>query len=205
MIKTKEDLRYYLSEDLKRQDISRPFLARLSGGENWKTFSCIKTLRHLEYYKNKENKNIFDKFLYVYYLWKHRKNRVKYQFYVDPNVFGPGLNFEHPGFRRISGYNHVGKNCTMLPNILFGKKSPTVDVSVKCNVGDNCYFGYGCVVMQPVNIGNNVPIGAGSIVTKDIPDNAVVAGNPAKIIKMKDGSPIMGGVKNKRILLNIAA
>ena len=39
---------------------------------------------------------------------------------------------------------------------------------------------------MPVIIGNNVTVGAGSVVTKDIPDNAVVAGNPAKIIRMKD-------------------
>lgn len=39
--------------------------------------------------------------------------------------------------------------------------------------------------MNPVNIGNNVIIGAGAVVTKDIPDNAIVAGNPAKIIKYR--------------------
>ena len=56
----------------------------------------------------------------------------------------------------------------------------------KCKVGDNCYIGTGSVIIVPVIIGNNVTVGAGSVVTKDIPDNAVVAGNPAKIIRMKD-------------------
>lgn len=186
MIKTKEDLHYYLSEDLKRQNIKRPLLARLSGGENWNTFSCIKTLRYLEFYSNKVHKSLLDKMMLAYYKWKHRRNRQKFQLYIAPNVLGPGINFEHPGFRRISGYNHIGKNCTILPNVLFGKKSPDIDVSEKCNVGDNCYFGYGCVVMQPVNIGNNVTVGAGAIVTKDIPDNAVVVGNPARIIRIKE-------------------
>ena len=45
--------------------------------------------------------------------------------------------------------------------------------------------------MEPVRIGNNVTIGAGSVVTKDIPDNAVAAGNPAKVIRIKQ----VGGVK----------
>jgi serine O-acetyltransferase len=39
--------------------------------------------------------------------------------------------------------------------------------------------------LGPVKIGNNVTIGAGAVVVKDIPDNCVVAGNPAKIIKFK--------------------
>lgn len=58
---------------------------------------------------------------YAYYLWKHRKNRQKYQFYVAPNVFGPELNIEHPGFRRIDGCVKIGENCTLLPSIIFAK------------------------------------------------------------------------------------
>lgn len=186
MIKTKEDLRFYISEDMKVQDMKYPLLSRLTGGENWNTFSCIKTLRRLEYYLNKDNKHITDKILKMYFLWRHRRNRQKYQLYIDPNVFGPGLNFEHPGFRRVSGYNCIGKNCTMLPNVLLGKKSPDVEVEGKCIIGDNCYIGYGVTIMMPVIIGNNVTIGAGAVVTKDIPDNAVAAGNPARVIRIKE-------------------
>ena len=40
--------------------------------------------------------------------------------------------------------------------------------------------------MMPVIIGNNVTIGAGAVVTKDIPDNAVAAGNPARVIRIKE-------------------
>ena len=50
-------------------------------------------------------------------------------------------------------------------------------------VGDNVWFGGSVTVLGGVTIGNGVVVGAGSVVTKDIPDNVVVAGNPAKIIK----------------------
>lgn len=49
-------------------------------------------------------------------------------------------------------------------------------------IGNNVMMGAGCKIMPNVKIGNNVVIAAGSIVTKDIPDNSVVGGIPAKVI-----------------------
>ena len=50
-------------------------------------------------------------------------------------------------------------------------------------IGDNCYIGPGVKIVKPVKIGNNVVIGANAVVNKDIPDNTMVAGIPAKAIK----------------------
>ncbi len=50
-------------------------------------------------------------------------------------------------------------------------------------IGDNVWIGGSVTIVPGVHIGSNVVIGAGSTVTKDIPDNVVVAGNPARIIK----------------------
>jgi sugar O-acyltransferase (sialic acid O-acetyltransferase NeuD family) len=52
-------------------------------------------------------------------------------------------------------------------------------------VGDYSFIGANSVVKQGISIGKNVIIGAGSVVVKNIPDNAVVAGNPAKPLKIK--------------------
>lgn len=52
-------------------------------------------------------------------------------------------------------------------------------------VGDNCYFGVGSRILGPVQIGNNVSVGANAVVTKNLPDNVVVGGVPARIIKFK--------------------
>ena len=50
-------------------------------------------------------------------------------------------------------------------------------------IGDNVYIAANATVIGGVNIGNNVIVGAGSVVIKDIPDNSVVVGNPARIIR----------------------
>jgi maltose O-acetyltransferase len=49
-------------------------------------------------------------------------------------------------------------------------------------IGSNVLVGASSIILPDVRIGNNVIIGVGSVITKDIPDNAVVAGNPAKVI-----------------------
>lgn len=56
----------------------------------------------------------------------------------------------------------------------------------KVTIGNNVFIGMNSVILKGVTIGNNVIIGAGSLVNKDIPDNCVVAGNPAKVIMSLD-------------------
>lgn len=50
-------------------------------------------------------------------------------------------------------------------------------------VGDNVWFGSDCTVVPGVTIGSNVVVAAGSVIVHDVPDNCVVAGNPAKVVK----------------------
>jgi acetyltransferase-like isoleucine patch superfamily enzyme len=56
-------------------------------------------------------------------------------------------------------------------------------MKVDTKIGNNCFIGINSIIMPGVTIGNEVIIGAGSVVTKNIPDNCIAAGNPAKIIK----------------------
>lgn len=62
------------------------------------------------------------------------------------------------------------------------EKHPDIDVIKPIKVGSNVFIGIGVIIMPGINIGNNVVVGAGAIVTKDVPDNVVVAGVPAKVV-----------------------
>ena len=53
-------------------------------------------------------------------------------------------------------------------------------------VGSNCWIGYGACILRGVSIGDNCVIGTNSVVTKDVPDNAVAAGMPAKVLRMRE-------------------
>lgn len=86
----------------------------------------------------------------------------------------------------------IGKNCLMGPQTCIYAVNHPLNVEERLKgtligkpvtIGDNVWFGGNCVVLPGVTIGNNVVVGAGSIVTKNVPDNAVIAGNPAKILK----------------------
>jgi len=63
--------------------------------------------------------------------------------------------------------------------------APGVHISGKANIGELSFLGIGAILIQGITIGKNVTIGAGSVVIKDIPDNVIALGNPAKIIKSK--------------------
>ncbi|MFW5879402.1 MAG: acyltransferase [bacterium] len=82
----------------------------------------------------------------------------------------------------------IGDNTIFARNIcirtanhgMFERKSYTL---ADVEIGKNCWLGHGCVILPGVKLGDNVTVGANSVVTKTFPSNVVIAGNPAKIIK----------------------
>lgn len=82
----------------------------------------------------------------------------------------------------------IGNNVTMAPNVhvLCHDASTKFHLGytkiAKVIIGDNVFIGASAIILPGVRIGKNVIIGAGSIVTKDIPDNVVVSGNPARVM-----------------------
>jgi maltose O-acetyltransferase len=103
----------------------------------------------------------------------------------DVNLINTTIDWSH-GFL-VSIGNHV---------TLTGVKILTHDGSTqipfgvsrvgKVTIGDEVFVGYGTIILPNVRIGSRVVVGAGSVVTRDIPDNSVAAGNPAKVIGTYD-------------------
>ncbi len=59
----------------------------------------------------------------------------------------------------------------------------TKENAISISIGDDCWIGGGAIICPGVRIGNRCVIGAGSVVTKDIPDDSLAVGNPAKLIR----------------------
>ena len=86
----------------------------------------------------------------------------------------------------------IGDNCQFAPNVAVytaghplhpDTRNTLYEYGIEVTIGDNVWIGGNTVVCPGVHIGNNVVIGAGSVVTKDIPDWTIAAGNPCKVIR----------------------
>jgi len=86
----------------------------------------------------------------------------------------------------------IGVNCFIAPGVhIYTATHPLnpnerisgAEYGKPVSIGDNVWIGGRVVINPGVNIGNNVVIASGAVVTKDVPENVVVAGNPAKVIK----------------------
>lgn len=86
----------------------------------------------------------------------------------------------------------IGDNCQMAPNVAIytaghpvhpDTRNTAYEYGIEVTIGDNVWIGGNTVICPGVKIGSNTVIGAGSVVTKDIPDWVIAAGNPCRVIR----------------------
>ena len=102
-------------------------------------------------------------------------------FITNKSNIGGGIYLAHP-FSTILNVRSIGCNFTCRQNTTCGNKFEGMVDSCP-TIGDNVTLGANVCIIGDISIGNNVIVGAGSVVVKSIPDNVVIAGNPARIIK----------------------
>lgn len=181
MITCKQDLKDFLKADLARFKKKPTFADFILHNESWYLWQFILALRHVEYYINcHQKKNP----LYLFWWFRYKRLVFKTQINIKPNNCDSGLRLFHiGGYTGIKPSCRIGKNFSILPGAVIGNKRENPSDVEWTYIGDNCYVGLGARILGPVTIGNNVIIGANSVITKDVPDNAVVGGIPARIIK----------------------
>ena len=112
---------------------------------------------------------------------KHILPSYKYFFIYCSNIGGAAFVLNHP-YSTIINAKSIGNNFTCCQCTTIGNKNHGRNDLIP-SIGNNVSLGANVVIIGDITIGDNVVIGAGSVVVKDIPDNCIVAGNPARIVK----------------------
>lgn len=100
---------------------------------------------------------------------------------------GPGLIIQHGHDIVIGADVFIGKRCKIFNGVTLGNKDTETCINQQPRVGDNVVLGTGAKILGSVVIGNNVKVGANSVVLHDVPDNSIAIGVPARY-KMEQAS-----------------
>lgn len=125
--------------------------------------------------------------LFYYRLGEYVSVFIKWMLPPDPTLhiwcpsIGPGAHFEH-NYATYLNAERIGSNFYCLQLVTLGNDGKMQ----RPIIGDNVKIFTGATVFGGITIGNHVTIGAGAVVSKNVPDNCTVIGNPAYIVK-KDG------------------
>jgi serine O-acetyltransferase len=123
----------------------------------------------------------------LYFIARSVLTHYKYKFgVVIPHSakIGRGLYIGHIRNIVISDQAVIGDNCNLSQDVTIGQANRGVRKGAAV-IGNNVYIGPGAKIVGAVHVGHNVAIGANCVVTKDIPDNAVVVGVPGRVISFE--------------------
>lgn len=128
----------------------------------------------------------------VYVLSKYNDFTIENYFRAKHIQVGKNNRIMIRSFGREPSLVKIGNHCTITNNVrflthdgatwLFTNRIPHVQSFGKIEIKDNCFIGIGSIILPNVTIGPNSIVGAGSVVTRDVPPGKIVGGNPARII-----------------------
>lgn len=187
MIHSKQDLHFFIEEDHKA-NIGRSkcnsFKMMVNvwyGNDSYRFLQYMLALRKYEYALNC-SKGFFGRINTCIAKIRWHRLGARYNVNILPNVVGYGFRCSHLVGGLIINCKSVGNNCSANAGVIVGNKGGD-ELAI---IGNNVSLSIGSKVIGKINIGNNVTVAPNSVVVKDVPDNAIVSGIPAKIIKMKD-------------------
>ena len=101
------------------------------------------------------------------------------------------VDTQRPWLIKIGAYTKITQGTIILQHdysrsVLRRKYGDLLCEAGQTVIGDNCFIGMNSIILMGTHIGNNVIVGAGSVVSGNIPDDVVIAGNPARIIRTLD-------------------
>lgn len=134
--------------------------------------------------------NVFSKMLYIMVALIHRHYSYKTGIQIPIRTkLGGGLKISHYSGIVINADAKIGEGLHIYQGVTIGSTAgPKGGIPV---IGDNVILCAGAKVIGNVRIGNNVVVGANAVVIRDVPDNCVVAGVPAKVIS-QNGKELIG-------------
>lgn len=112
---------------------------------------------------------------------------------------GIGIYIGHAFAIAINKNVVIGNNVNISQCVTIGEKQTGKKAGVP-TIGNNVYIGPGSIIIGAIHISDGAVIGAGSVVTSDVPQNAVVAGVPAKILSYKGSE----GIVNNKVFINVS-
>lgn len=151
-------------------------LKELVAGEGWKYSFWMRTCAFTHSHR------VLRRTLYPFAALMLR--RYKYLFGIDipfRTDVGPGLYIGHFSGIFVNRDSRIGRNCNISQGVTLGEanRGPNKGAPV---VGDDVYIGPGAKLVGAVRIGNRAAIGANAVVTKDVPDDGVAVGSPARVV-----------------------
>lgn len=128
-------------------------------------FACLKEFRTVVY------KRLGKRKIFLYMVWRPQDHCC-----ISCDDIKPGLIIQH-GYSTVVVAKKIGRNfhVNQCVNVVWNENE-------RCSIGDNVKICAAATIIGGVHIGNNVTVGAGAVVVKDVPDNCTVVGNPMRII-----------------------